>query len=429
MGRDSKEMRETADVAIVGAGPAGLMAAIASSERGAKVVVCEQLDRAGVKLLATGGGHGNLSNTLPESEFMARFGKKGRFMHPALKAMGREAFCAFLAGIDVPTHSPDGFKVFPVSNSARTVQEALVRCCRKNGVEIRTGVAATGLIREGGTVAGLETGAGPLRAAAVILAAGGKGYRELGGSGTGFEMAQRAGHRIVKPVPALVPLVAEDSWVRDVAGVSLQDARVRIDLPRLNCQGVRGEMLFTHHGVSGPAILDISGEVAELLEERKSVPLCLNLLSQVSHEEWGRRFDQWHEQEGRKRVANLLDWHLPASLARVLCKLAGVPGETTASSLTREERQALLARLISLELTITGTEGFDQAMVTRGGVSLKEVNPATLESRIVPRLFFAGEILDLDGPTGGFNLQWAFSSGYLAGLLAARFARSAVVPT
>jgi len=403
------------DVAVVGAGPAGLMAAIAASERGAKVVVCEQLERAGVKLLATGGGHCNLSNMLPEPEFMARFGKEGRFMHPALKAMGREALCAFLAELGVPTHSPDGFKVFPVSNSARTVQEALVRRCRANGVEIRTDVTVTELAMDQGAVAGLDTSAGPLRAGAVVLAAGGRGYRELGGSGTGFEIAKRAGHQLVKPVPALVPLVASDFWIRDVAGVSLPDVRIWINLPKRQRQGVSGEMLFTHRGVSGPAILDISGDVAELLEERKSVPLCLDLLPQVSQEEWGRRFDHWHEKEGKKRVANLLDWYLPASLAHVFCKLADVPAETTASSLKRDQRQTLISRLMGLELAITGTEGFDQAMVTRGGVSLKEVNPATLESRIVPRLFFAGEVLDLDGPSGGFNLQWAFSSGYLAG--------------
>ena len=417
--RSMSDEQKTADIIVVGAGPAGLMAAIAASERGASVRVCEHLDRPGLKLLATGGGHCNISNTLPEPEFMARFGKRGRFMSPALKAMGRDALCGFLAGLGAPTHSPDGFKVFPVSNSARTVQEALVRRCKKNGVEIRTGMAAKALSLAMEGVTGVETSAGFVRTPTVILASGGKGYRDLGGSGSGFEMAERAGHRIVKPVPALVPLVARDAWVGDLAGVSLPEVRIGINLPKRSRQGVAGEMLFTHRGVSGPAVLDISGDISELLESRDSVPLCVNLLSQVSLEEWGARFDSWREKEGRKRIANLLDWHLPSSLARTVGDLAGIPKETTGASLTRDQRRKLIERLMSLEIAITATEGFEQAMVTRGGVSLKEVNPDTLESRIVPRLFFAGEILDLDGPTGGFNLQWAFSSGYLAGASAA----------
>jgi predicted Rossmann fold flavoprotein len=406
------------DVAVIGGGPAGLMAALAASERGANVVLCEQLDRAGVKLLATGGGHCNLSNVLPESEFMARFGRQGRFMHPALKAMSQQGLRDFFSRIGVPTHSPDGFKILPVSNSAKTVQEALVRRCREQSVEMRVGVTVKTLTVAAGAMTGLVTDQGSMAASRVILATGGKSYPELGATGAGFEMAQQVGHRLVKTLPALVPLVAENFWIRTLTGVTLPEAKLWINLPK-HRESTVGSVLFTHRGVSGPAALDISGAVSALLEERESVPLCLNILPHVSPHEWEERFERWHEEEGRKQVATLLDWYLPSSLARLVCELAEIPHAMTASTLSRGLRQKLLQRLTALELTIAATEGFEQAMVTRGGVGLKEVNPDTLESRIVRGLFFAGEILDLDGPTGGFNLQWAFSSGFLAGISAA----------
>ena len=408
-------MKQEAATVVVGAGPAGLMAALAAAEHGSRVVVCEQLDRVGARLLATGGGHCNLSNTLPESEFMGRFGRRGRFMHPALKRLGQHGLRGYLAELGVPTHSPDGFKVFPASNSSKTVQEALLRKCRREGVEIRTGLCAIGLLARDGVVRGVETGEGAIPASAVVLASGGKSCRELGGTGAGYTMAERAGHSVVRPLPALVPLVVAEAWVRQVAGVSLPSVRIWIDLPKRSRQGVCGELLFTHRGLSGPAVLDLSGDVAELLEQHAPVPLCLNLLSQVSGAEWDGEFDRWHEMEGRKRIVNLLDWRLPSSLAKVLCELAEVPDETSAAMVTRHQRQRLLGRLGRLGLTVLQTEGFQNAMVTRGGIALNQVNPDTLESRVVGGLHFAGEILDLDGPTGGFNLQWAFSSGFLAG--------------
>ena len=413
-----------ADVIVVGGGPAGLMAAAAASERGSRVILCEHLEHVGMKLIATGGGHGNISNTLSEVEFMSRFGRQGRFMHPALKAMNRQGLCGFLQKIGVPTHSPDGFKILPVSNSARTVQEALVRQCRDHGVEIRTAMAATSLFVKAGAVVGLETSNGLLRAPIVILATGGLSYRELGATGIGFDMARRVGHHLVKPMPALVPLVAEEKWAQELAGVTLPQARIWVNLPKWSREGAMGGIVFTHRGVSGPAVLDISGVVSTLLEEQGNlVPVCLNPVPQKSAQEWEAIFESWHEQHGKKRISRLLDWHLPSSLAQVICELAGIQEETTASSLSRLHRLQLVRRLTSLELTITATEGFDQAMVTRGGVSLREVNPDTLESRLIKRLFFAGEVLDLDGPTGGFNLQWAFSSGFLAGTSAVLFGR------
>jgi predicted Rossmann fold flavoprotein len=406
---------EIADVAVVGAGPAGLMAAIAAAEAGRRVVVFEQLQRPGAKLLASGGGRCNLTNTLAREKFMARFGRQGRFMQPAMAQFDMRALCAFLDGLGVPTHAPDGLHVFPVSNSAAEVQKALWQRVRELGAEVRLDVRVTGLWIEGGRLCGLETSGGRFAASRVILATGGRGYPPLGGSASGYELAREAGHTIVAPTPALVPLVVEEPWVRRCAGVSLAAARLRIDLPGESREGLTGAMLFTHTGLSGPAVLDLSGDVAALLAKRKAVPLVIDLAPGVTADEWRRRFDWWRTTEGRKTVVSLLDRHLPKSLAAVLATLAGIVPALRPGQLTARSQKRLTELLTALPLTVTGTEGWDCAMVTRGGVSLKEVDPRTLRSKRLAGLSLAGEVLDLDGPSGGFNLQWAFSSGHLAG--------------
>ncbi len=402
------------DVAIIGAGPAGLMAAIAAAEAGARAVVCEQLARPGVKLLATGGGRCNLTNTADAEAVIARFGRHGRFMAPALAAMDGPKLRAFFAALGVPTHAPDGFHVFPQSNSARSVLDALLGRAAALGVRLLTGAEATGLSREG-----LETSRGPVRASRVVIATGGKGYPALGATGAGYRLAERAGHRIVPPVPGLVPLVTAERWVERVAGVALPEAAVWIGLPKRRQAKSVGPLLFTHRGLSGPAVLDLSADVAELLADGPPVPLRVDLTPSTPAGAWAARFDAWHRAHGRRLVRTLLAEHLPASLAAELCRVAGCGETLRAAEATAAQRRALAAAIVSLPLAITATEGFGQAVITRGGVALSEVDPRTLQSRLVPGLFFAGEVLDLDGPCGGYNLQWAFASGLLAGRSAA----------
>ena len=402
------------DVAIVGAGPAGLMAAIAAAEAGARVVVCEQLERPGIKLLATGGGRCNLTNTADAGTVMARFGRQGRFMAPALAVMDGPKLRAFFAGLGVPTSAPDGFHVFPESNSARSVLDALLGRAEALGVRLVTGAEVTGLSREG-----LETSRGAIQCSRVIIATGGKGYPALGATGTGYRLAEQAGHRIVPPVPGLVPLVTAERWVERVAGVTLPEAAVWIDLPKRRPAQSVGPLLFTHRGLSGPAVLDLSADVAGLLAGGSPVPLRVDLTPATPAEAWAARFDAWHRAHGKRLVRTLLAEHLPASLAAELCHLAG-RGDARAAEMASAHRLALASLILALPFTIAETEGFEQAIVTRGGVALKEVDPRTLQSRLVPGLFFAGEVLDLDGPCGGYNLQWAFASGALAGRSAAR---------
>lgn len=409
-----------ADVAVVGAGPAGLTAALAAARAGARVVLCEKLDEPGKKLLATGGGRCNFTNTVPPDEFMARFGRNGRFMQPALARLGAARLCGFFEGLGVPVDSPDGRRVFPASESARDVRDALARRCADLGVRMLLGARASALAVEDGRLAGVEAGPGVIAARSAILATGGASRPRLGSTGDGYALAERTGHTIVKPVPALVALVVRESWARGLAGVALPDVRAWIDLPGKPGGGSRGELLFTHRGVSGPAILDLSGNVARLLDVRSEVPLRVDLTPDAASEEWGLRAERWRSERGRGMVRNLLDMHLPAGLARALVRLTCASEDVRASRLTRGEARSLCDTIKALPLTATATEGFAKAMVTRGGVSLKEVDPRALESRLVPGLYFAGEILDLDGPTGGYNLHWAFASGDLAGFSASR---------
>jgi len=429
------------DLAVVGAGPAGLLAAIAAAESrrapgtgtaravAGGIVLLEQLPRPGVKLLATGGGRCNLTNTLPPDEFPARFGRHGRFILPALAAFGPDALRRFLHSLGVPTAAPNGLHVFPVSDSAADVQRALVRRARELGVRLRLATTARALWIEGDALRGLETSRGRVAANAVILATGGKGYPDLGATGSGYALAREVGHSIVEPTPALVPLVTRETWPREIAGLALSPAHARIDIPgrppafapgapglrRGKRAGITGDLLFTHTGLSGPAVLDLSGDVAVLLSDRAEVPLRLNLAPRTTRAEWLARLDSWPLSEGRKTLRTLLAAHFPRALADLLCRLAGLDPATRPAQVSRPARRALADLLTALPLTVTATEGWDRAMVTRGGVALKEVDPQTLRSRLVPGLAFAGEILDLDAPSGGFNLQWAFSSGRLAG--------------
>jgi len=410
---------------IVGAGPAGLMAAIAAAEAGARVALCEQLPRPGTKLLATGGGRCNLTNAAAPDAIAAGFGRAARFMRPALDAMGPARIRQFFAGLGVPTHSADGFHYFPLSETAEDVRRALWRRCERLGVDLRLRTRATGLLIDGAAVAGVPavrgvcTDRGDIPAPRVLIATGGRSYPRLGATGTGYQLAREAGHSIVEPVPALVPLILRETWPRTCAGATLPAARIWIDLPRHARTGRTGIVLVTHGGLSGPAVLDLSGDVSRLLAERGDVPLRLDLRPDLSAADWLALFDQWQRTSGRKMLRNLLDAWLPASLAAALCGLAGIARDARPADVTRARRLALADLLTRLPATVTGTEGFGKAIITRGGVSLREVDPRTLQSRLLAGLHFAGEILDLDGPCGGYNLTWAFASGRLAGQAAA----------
>jgi predicted Rossmann fold flavoprotein len=408
---------------IVGAGPAGLTAAIVAARAGNRVTVCEQLGRAGAKLEVTGGGRANLTNLLPREEFMAGFGRQGRFILPALEALGPPGLRDFMKALGVPTEAPDGLRVYPKSNRAQDVLEGLLKECERLNVDLQTGVRVSDLILENGRVRGVMADWKALSGERVLIACGGKSYAELGGTGGGYRLALRAGHTLVAPVPALVPLVTGETWPRTCAGISLPAVVLNIAHAHGSRGSSSGALLFTHRGLSGPAALNVSGRVARLLLARESVPVRLDLFSGTPAAAWQKRLDSWRREQGKKQLTTLLANHMPHSLAEVACTENGCRPNLRPAELTVNQRDSLSRWLAEIPLTIVSTEGFEKAIVTSGGGALKEVNPKTLESRLVKGLYFAGEVLDLDGPCGGFNLQWAFSSGWLAGTSAGRVGR------
>lgn len=412
-------MSPSPDILIIGAGPAGLMAAIAAAEAGRRVLVLERLEKPGVKLLATGGGRCNLTNVLPPEALMARFGRQGRFMAPALKGLDNAGLLAFLEKLGVKAHCADGFHWFPVAESAAAVQNALWQRCEELGVGFRFACPARRLLVREGHVAGVATAGGEeIRAGRVILAAGGRSWPGLGSDGSGLELAAAAGIAVTPTYPGLVPILVKEAWVASCAGTVFEEAEAWIDLPKLRGRHTAGPVLFTHRGISGPVVLDLSGEIAALLAERPEVPLRIRWQKETSAEAWRQRFAAWRREHGAKLVRNLLDQSLPANFASALATAAGVP-ETKAAGMTAEQAERLVELLTELPLHAIGTEGFAKSMATHGGINLKEIQPDTLECRRIAGLHVAGEIVDLDGPCGGYNLQWAFSSGRLAGHSAA----------
>lgn len=412
-------MTKKTAIVVIGAGPAGLSAAIAAAAAGAAVTAVEQLDRPGMKLLATGGGRCNVTNTLPPEELAGRFGRQWRFLLPALEALPPEELRRYFGKHGTPLEAADGFHVFPKSNRAGDILRALLDHAAALGVNIIAGATAESLVIEQGRLAGVRTSAGFLSAEKVIVATGGKSYPKLGATGSGYALAEQAGHRIAPPKPALVGLQTCEDWPGRCTGIVLENVEIRLDLPGERGLKSRGELLFTHRGVSGPAVLDLSGRAAELLDKLKTVPLAVNLLPALAAADWRNLFDVWQKQYGKRQLSTLLSGEFPARLATELCRLAGDIGELKAAEFPAPAREKLCRTLTALPLAVTGTEGWHKAMVTRGGVELKKVAPETLESRLLPGLHFAGEVLDLDGPCGGYNLQWAFSSGFLAGTAAA----------
>ncbi len=408
---------------IVGAGPAGLLAALGAARSGSRVTLCERQPGPARKLLVSGGGRCNVTNVLDTADFIARWGRSGRFLTTALRAFGRDALLQFLRDHGAPCHAADGFHYFPEAERSSAILRACLNALAPLGVAVRTHTAVEALMCKDGALAGAylapagasaETG-GALPADAVILAAGGLTYPAVSGTTAGYELARQAGHTVVDPVPALVGLRTVETWPGECAGVALERATACVDLPQLRRVRYAGPLLFTHQGVSGPVILDLSGAVSRLLPTTPRVPLRLNLTPDETASDWDVRLTEWQRTRGTRTVRNLVGTRLPHSLAEAACAACAVAPALRASVLPRPQRLKLADWITGAPLTVDANEGVDKAMVTSGGVALAEVHAGTLESRLVRGLFFAGEVLDLDGPCGGFNLQWAFSSGWLAG--------------
>jgi predicted Rossmann fold flavoprotein len=404
---------QTWDVIVIGAGAAGLMAAIRAAERGRRTLVVEKNRKAGVKILMSGGTRCNITQATDNRGIVAAYGPPGKFLHSALAAFSIQDTIAFFEGEGVATKVEETGKIFPVSNRAVDVLDALLRRLERCGATLALGETVAGLKRDG-TGFVVDTAARALNASRVVLTTGGQSYPGSGTTGDGYRFAAALGHRIVPPRPALVPLTTSVPWVNELRGITLPDVAVRI-LERGQARAQRrGSLLFAHFGLSGPVILDVSRVVSGHAEPQM-LSLEIDLLPATPEQ----ALDDWLRDEvpasGKKQLAVVLTHHLPRRLCDALLEVSGLARDRKAAALAKDERRRLVQAIKYLSIPLTGTLGFKKAEVTAGGVALEEVDSRNMQSKIVPGLFLAGEILDLDGPIGGYNFQAAWSTGWLAG--------------
>ncbi|MDD3467418.1 MAG: NAD(P)/FAD-dependent oxidoreductase [Campylobacterales bacterium] len=405
------------DVIVLGAGAAGLAAAITAAGGGAKVLVLEKLSSVGAKLRATGGGRCNLTNTLSNDEFMERFGRNGRFMSDALGLFDSRFLREFFGSIGVQTHAPDGFRVFPVSHDSVHIVSALENEAKRLGVRLVCDARADRLTADEGRVVGVSANGAEYLADNVIIAVGGMGYPKLGAEGDGYTLAQSVGHSVVTPSPAMLPLHTKELQFAACRADTIAKAHIRIDLPKAKGLKAVGDLIFTSHGIRGPVVLDFAREITPLLEKYAEVPLLVSLTQGMNEEQIRTNLKTNTAKNPHATTTELLSSLLPASVSRVLCEMAGVDADVSLGKADGVRRDALIRLLVAVPLTVIGHDSFKSAMITRGGVSLKEIDPKTMQSKIIKGLYFCGEVMDIDGPCGGYNLQWSFASGFLAGKL------------
>lgn len=403
-------------IVVVGAGPAGMMAAIKAAENGASVVLLEKMKRAGKKMLITGKGRCNITNVAEIPELINNIPGNGKFLNSCIRAFDNEDVQYFFNGIEVPTKVERGGRVFPVSDKAADVVDAMVLQLHELGVKLYTDVKVSDILVQDNKAVGVKTDDGQkFKAEAVIIATGGSSYPGTGSTGDGYKMADKIGHKVVTPLPALVPLELEEEWVKDLQGLSLKNVRVTLFADEKRITDMFGEMLFTHFGVSGPIILSLSRKTAQLLDEDSFVELMIDLKPALTFEQLDARVLRDFEKYQRKEMKNALKDLLPGRLIPPVLDGAYIEPDRMVNSITKEERHRLVNVLKGLLVTVTKTRPIAEAIVTAGGVDVKEINPKTMESKLIKNLYFAGEVVDVDAYTGGYNLQAAFSMGAAAG--------------
>ena len=405
------------DLIVIGSGAAGIISAIIASREGKSVLLLEKLTQIASKLKATGGGRCNLTNTLSNEEFMSRFGRDGRFMQDALKAFDHNSLVDFFKEIGVETHAPDGFRIFPTSHSSVTIIKALEDEMKRVGVEVICGQKVEEILEEDSQITGVKTQANSFYAPNVVLATGGLGYPVLGAEGDGYTMANKLGHKVTELHPAMMPLKTKETWVANCRADTIAKVELRVDLKKHKKLRATGDLIFTKNGIRGPVVLDFAREVTPLLDKYGEVPLLLNLTKGMNEEQISSHIKESVSKNSSAQIVEHISTLLPSALSTELCKLANIDPDAKYKELEGAKRAKLIQLLTWTPLTVTGHDGFKMAMITRGGINLKEIDPKTMQSKIINGLYFCGEIMNLDGPCGGYNLQWSFASGYLAGRL------------
>lgn len=413
-------------VCVIGGGAAGMMAAYAASQNGHSVILLEKNEKLGKKLFITGKGRCNLTNACATEDFFDHVISNPKFLYSAVYSFSNTEVMDFFEKNGLRLKVERGNRVFPLSDKSSDVIKTLEMCLRNLKVEICLFTKATGLEHDGQKVCGVwieHSGKKSLlKADAVIVATGGLSYASTGSDGDGLRFAKDSGHKLTPCIPSLVALETEESFVKDLMGLSLKNVECRLFHKNQVLYHERGEMLFTHFGVSGPLILSASTQLPKLIRKQKTdsgsleeVIISIDLKPALTGEQLEERILRDFSQAPNKSLKNVLGGLLPSAMIPVMLKLCGISGEKSVNAVTKEERRALVGQMKELTLHVTGTRGFSEAIVTSGGVKVSGINPSTMESKTIEHLYFAGEVIDVDAVTGGYNLQIAWSTGYLAG--------------
>lgn len=405
-------------VIVIGAGAAGLIAAGRAARDADKVVLIEKNDTVGRKIAITGKGRCNITNTAEIEDMIGQYPRNAKFLYSALYTFTNDDIIRLVEENGVKTKVERGGRVFPVSDRAQDVVTALRKYALRPNVTLKKDTVKS-IITEDGAVRGVKTARGEIMGDKVIVCTGGKSYPKTGSTGDGYKFARRAGHTIIEPKASLIPVITEEKWVKDVMGLPLRNIRITAyNSKNKAVYSDFGEMLFTHFGISGPVVLSMSAYLKNIGTEKYRIEI--DLKPALSDEQLRARLIRDFEKYSKKHLINSLDDLLPKALIPVAVSISGIEEHKASGAVTREERDKLCNVLKHLPLTAVGVRPVEEAIVTSGGVKVSEINPSTMESKLVSGLYFAGEVIDVDGYTGGYNLQAAFSTGYLAGESAAK---------
>lgn len=403
------------DCIIIGGGAAGMIAAVTAADNGKSVLLIEKGEKCGRKLAITGKGRCNVTNNCTDDEFFANIPVNSRFLYSAYSRFGCRDCMDFFEACGVPLKTERGNRVFPVSDNAHDIVSALEKACRDRDVQIHKGECVKKILTENEFITGVNCGNKSYNAKSVLVATGGKSYPGTGSDGDGYKLAKELGHTIIPLKPSLVPLVAEEEYCTEMMGLSLKNVALTLIDSEKNkpIYSEQGEMLFTHFGVSGPMVLSASSHIRQM--ERGRYRLLVDMKPALDYAALDKRIQRDFGEIPNRLFSNSLSKLLPAKMIPVILKLSGIPSDKQVNSVTKQERSVLVKLLKEFPITVKDFRPLSEAIVTSGGVKISEISPKTMESKLFQGLFFAGEVIDVDAYTGGFNLQIAFSTGVTAG--------------
>ena len=409
-----KEKDRVFDVIVIGGGPAGIMASISAAKENKSVLLLEKLSKIAAKLKATGGGKCNLTNTLSTEDFMGKFGKNGRFMSHALEAFNANDLRDFFTSIGVETIARDGFRVFPLDHSSSIILKALDDELEKLKVKVDCSVEIQSIQKEDDIFI-INSQSNIYKTKNIILSTGGLGYPTLGATGDGYIYAKNFGHEVTSLHPAMMPLFTKEKNFASCKADTIAKAILKVDLPKYKKLKLTGDLIFTNNGIRGPVVLDFARELTPIIAKHNEVPLLISFLKGMNEEQIFTHIKKEIEKNPTATVLENLTTLLALSVATEICNICEIDTSEKFKNIDGIKREKLIKTLAWTPLTVTGHEGFKNAMITRGGVELKEIDSKTMQSKLVSGLYFCGEVVNIDGPCGGYNLQWSFSSGNLAG--------------